>query len=144
MKYNEAYTLITNIQLKLIKPTEELKNRFSEIGVATAEAGIQAYGFQGFLSEISRGAGETASELAKLYGRVRAIRGALGLSGSYAETYAKDLEQIRSSGAETLSKAKALIFETNAKQVELELNKLRISMVNFGQSATDASKIVFD
>ena len=144
MKYNEAYTLITNVQLKLIKPTKELSNRFKEMGVSSAEAGIQAYGFQGFLMKISEGAGETASELAQLYGRVRAVRGALGLGADYAEVYADSLEKIRSAGRDTLAEKKALIFETNARQVEIELNKLHIAMVNFGRGATDVSHVIMN
>lgn len=144
MKYDEAFTLVSNIQLKLIKPTQNLKNLFKEMGIATAEAGIQAYGFQGFLAEIEKGAGNTASELAKLYGRIRAIRAALGLGSKYMETYTSDLKELKEASAETIKKAKDIVFETNAKQVELELNKLNIALVNFGRGATDVTKVIFD
>jgi len=144
MKYDEAFTLVSNIQLKLIKPTQNLKNLFKEMGIATSEAGIQAYGFQGLLAEIEKSAGSTASELANLYGRVRAIRGALGLGSKYMETYTSDLKELKEAAAETIKGAKTIVFETNARQVELELNRLNIALVGFGRVATDVTKVVFD
>lgn len=134
LKYNEAFTLINNVMLKLIRPTDALKEAFSVMGVESAEAGIQAYGFQGFLEKLSDSVGGTATEVGKLWGRVRAVRGALGLTGEAAKKYAKDLEAIRAVSPETLFEAKELIFETNAKQVQIEIEELRNAIVfDFGR-----------
>ncbi len=138
MDHNEAMTLITNTQLKLIKPGTKLKKVFSDIGVVSAEAGIQAFGFQGFLQEIAKHGGSSATEMGKLYGRVRAVRGALGLTNDQAERYVKNLKAIRGAGAETVTDAKKLIFETNAKQLELEFNEISIAVTSFGQSFNSA------
>ncbi len=134
MDHNEAMTLITNTQLKLIKPTGALKKAFAAIGVVSAEAGIQAFGFQGFLQEISKHGGSSATEMGKLYGRVRAVRGALGLTNDQAERYAHNLKEIRAAGAEDVTGAKQLIFETNAKQLEVEFNEISVAVTDFGQS----------
>ncbi len=134
MDHNESMTLITNTQLKLIKPTNKLKEVFNKIGVVSAEAGIQAFGFQGFLQEISKHGGSSATEMGKLYGRVRAVRGALGLTNDQAERYAENLRKIKGAGAETVTDAKKLIFETNAKQLELEFNEISVAVTSFGQT----------
>jgi len=144
MQYNEAYTLITNVQLKLVSPTDKLKSVFKELGVTTAEAGIQAYGFQGFIQKIGETAGSTATELSELYGRIRAVRGALGLGAEYADTYNDSLEQIKKASAQTLQDAKKIIFETNAQQVELELNKLNVTMNQFGRNANSTLLQIFN
>lgn len=138
LKYNEAFTLITNVQLKLIKPTDNLKKRFDELGVATAEAGIQAYGYQGFLEKIMEGSDGTATAIGEMFSRVRAIRGVLGLANDHAEKYVDNLKKIKEASAETLIKAKAFIWETNAKQVELELNRVNIELTRLGRVATSA------
>jgi TP901 family phage tail tape measure protein len=143
IKYNEAYTLITNIELKLIKPTEALRQRFDELGIASSEAGIQAYGFQGFLTKITEGSNATATELGELYSRVRAIRGALGLTGQSAERYISYLQQIKEASASTLEKSKALVFNTNAKQVEIELNKVSVAFTKIGRDITAYSLTFF-
>ncbi len=138
LKYNEAFTLIVNVETKLLKPTEDLKKTFADLGVATAEAGIQAYGFQGFLQQITNASGETASEIGKLFKNVRAIRGALGLAAQ-AKFYTDSLKEIRDASRETLKEAKELTFKTNAKQLEIELNKASVAMTRFGRTLTSLS-----
>ncbi len=144
MRWNEAFTLLTNIQLKLIRPTEALKTRFKELGVTSAEAGIAAYGFQGFLDKITESSGASASALGEMFNRVRAIRGALGLTNENAERYVKNLEEIKAAGAEAVFERKAIIFETNAKQVEVELNRLRnVMVVDLGRGINEVGLAFF-
>ncbi len=136
LKYNEAFTLITNTMLKLIKPTEALKRVYADMGVISAEAAIQAFGFLGFLDQLADAAGGTATEIGKLFSRVRAIRGILGLTGDAAEKAAKNLEAIREAGSADLFEAKELIFKTNAKQVQIEIEELRNALLfDFGRPA---------
>jgi len=135
LKYNEAFTLINNIQLKLIRPTDNLKQAFKELGIASAEAGIQAFGFEGFLNKLTEATGDSASEIGDLFNRVRAIRGVLGLAGSKAEQFAEALDQIKVAGAEDLGKAFETIFETDAKKFEVELTRIKnIFTDTFGKS----------
>jgi len=145
LKYNEASTLMLNIMLKLIRPTEELKKQYKELGIAGAEAGIQAYGFQGFLDKLSEKAGSSATALGKMWGRVRAIRGVLGLANESAEQYAENLEKISKAGAKELFEKRDIIFETNAKQVEIELNRVKnYVLIDWGRDINKAIKSVFD
>ena len=144
LKYNEAATLTTNIMLKLIRPTDTLKELMEDMGVATAEAGIQAFGFQGFLQLLRDEAGGTAEALGLVFGRVRAIRGVMGLTNEATEKYQKTLMALREAGFEDILGAKELIFETNAKQVEIELNALKNAIVfDFGRDALAAINEVF-
>lgn len=144
LRYNEAFTLINNVMLKLIRPTDELKTAFRSLGIVTIEAGIQAYGFQGLLGKLADMTGGTATEMGKLFGRVRAVRGALGLTGAAAEKYAKNLEAIRAAGPETLFEARELIFKTNAKQVQMEIEELKNMIIfDFGRkSLATINKII--
>jgi len=145
LRYNEAFTLINNVMLKLIRPTDAMKNTFKDLGIVTLEAGIQAYGFQGLLDKLTETTDGTVSELGELFGRVRAIRGALGLTGTAAEKVTKNLEAIRAAGVDTLAEAKELIFETNAKQVQIEIEELKNAIVfDFGRNALDIINKVTD
>ncbi len=144
LKYNEAATLTTNIMLKLIRPTDALKKLMDEMGIASAEAGIQAYGFQGFLQKLRDEAGDTAEALGLVFGRVRAIRGVMGLTNEATEKYVKTLEALKKAGAEDILEAKELIFKTNAKQVELELTALKnVIVFDFGRDALEVVNKVF-
>ncbi len=143
LKYNEAFTLINNIMLKLIRPTEAMKDEFKSMGLVSAEAGIQAFGLQGFLELLRKRAGGTATEMGELFGRVRAIRGALGLTGDAAKTYAKNLKLIQEVSAETILEAKMKIFATSAKQVTVEIQRLRNAIVfDFGRGSLSAINTV--
>ena len=137
LRFNEAFTLITNTQLKLIRPTDALKKVFNELGVSSAEAGIQAFGFQGFLEKIAETSGGTATEMGELFNRVRAIRGVLGLTGEAGENFRDVLEEIQTAtGATTLNDAFAEVFQTDAQRFQREINALKNTFVaDFGQTA---------
>lgn len=145
LRYNEAFTLITNTQLKLISPSEKLRKLFDKLGIASAEAGIQAYGFQGFLQQIANQTDGTGTELGKLFNRIRAVRGVLGLTGSAAESFNSTLDQIKAAGTETLEQAFQTIFDTDATKLKRELVEIQALFVSgFGQEALGAITSVFD
>jgi TP901 family phage tail tape measure protein len=140
LRFNEAFTLITNTQLKLIRPTDNLKKAFQELGIDSAEAGIQAFGFQGLLQKLADTTGGTATEMGDLFNRVRAIRGVLGLTGDAAANFQKVLKEIKeASGEVELTGAFAEVFDTDAARFKRELTALRNFFVaDFGQTAISA------
>lgn len=144
LKYNQAATLITNTMLKLMRPTDVLKKTMKEMGVASAEAGIQAFGFQGFLQKLRDAAGGSTEALGEMFGRVRAIRGVMGLTNEATERYVENLKKIEEAGAGDIFEAKELIFETNAKQVQIELNALKnVIVFGFGRDTLAVINEVF-
>ena len=145
LKYNEAFTLITNTLLKLIRPTDALKDVYEDMGLVSAEAAIQAFGFFGFLNQLADAAGGTATEIGELFSRVRAVRGILGLTGQAAEKVAKNLEAISEAGSKELFEAKELVFQTNAKAVQIEMEELRNALLfDFGRPAIAVIAELFD
>ncbi len=145
LKYNEAFTLITNTMLKLIRPTDALKDVYDDMGLVSAEAAIQAFGFFGFLNQLADAAGGTATEIGELFSRVRAVRGILGLTGQAAEKVAKNLEAISEAGSKELFAAKELVFRTNAKAVQIEIEELRNALLfDFGRPALGVIREIFD
>lgn len=144
LKYNEAFTLINNVTLKLIRPTEALKEAYDTLGVASAEAGIQAFGFQGFLEQLSEQSGTTASEIGELFNRVRAIRGVLGLAGNQTEQYANTLREIQEAGGADLEAAFQEIIGTDAKQFQRSLEAIKNDFVGLGEASVSALVTVAD
>lgn len=136
LRYNEAFTLITNTQLKLIRPTDQLKAAFNELGVASAEAGIQAFGFQGFLEQLTEVSGDSASEIGGLFNRVRAIRGVLGLTADEGRRFNENLRRISNVNLDEFQEAFEKVFDTDAQQLQRELTDIQATLVSgFGQSA---------
>jgi TP901 family phage tail tape measure protein len=137
-KASDAQTRLTQVMLKLIRPTDAMKDAFAELGVVSAEAGIQAFGFQGFLEKLRGTTNGSVTEFAELFGRVRATAGALGITGKAAEKYRENLEKINATTTELLEQKVEIILETNAKQVEKELNALQILVVEeFGRGVNE-------
>ena len=125
LRANEAMTLLTNAMLKLIRPTDALKDRMAELGITSAEAGIQAFGFQGFLQEITKGANASATEIGKLFGRIRATRAIMGVSNEQAEIYAENLRQIKEAGEADIFRARKIVLDIDAKQLERDIESVK-------------------
>lgn len=135
VRYSEAYTLINNVLISAIKPSEAMTEVLRKYGVATGEAAIRTFGFVGFLrilqSELNSGG---LSKLAEIEQNIRSIRGALGLvSGDAFAEFEQNLQNI-TNGAEQFRRAGDIIRESPAFKLEQELNKLRnIFAIDFGQ-----------
>lgn len=126
VRYSEAYTLINNVMLKLIKPSEDMQKLFSEWGVSSGEAAIKTFGFVGVMrllqKELDSGGVARIGELEK---DIRAIRGAVGLlRGDAFADFNSSLDQM-SKGAEKFSKAGDIIRETAGFKIEQEINKIK-------------------
>jgi hypothetical protein len=136
---DEAMTLLSNTMRGLLKPTKAMKAAFAELGVANAEAGIKAFGLFGFLDKIRDTSGGTASELAQLTENVRVARGVLGVTGEQADRTAENLRKISEASADFLTLKNDIILNTNAKQVQIELEQIKtILLVDIGQNGLAA------
>jgi len=137
---DEAMTLLGNTIRGLLKPTTEMKAVFAELGVSTAEAGIQAAGgFLPFLEKITAISGDTASEITQLTENIRVARGVIGLTGDQAERAAENLAKIKAVGADLLEQKNNIIINTNAKQVEQDLERVKnLFIVDIGRNALAA------
>jgi TP901 family phage tail tape measure protein len=124
LKYNEAATLIRNVLLKLIRPTDEMKKLFAEWGVESGEAAIKTFGFANVLAKIEEYAQGSSTELGELFGRIRAITGAMLFAGKGLERYNNALEEITNS-QESYGKAAEIVLTNVGKRLDIELNKIK-------------------
>lgn len=124
LKYSDAATQLRGIFVKLLKPTNEMKELFRELGVETAKQGIELYGFGGFMGYVEERTLGAASEVAKLFSRVRGLTGALVLSGEGLKDYDKNLEKIRNSFI-SYDKAVTLVMETEGYQIKKVFNEIK-------------------
>ena len=118
IKAEEAITLLRNVELKLIKPTDRMKEIFRELGVQSGEAAVKTFGLVGTLeriAEITDRSGDTVDELGKAYGRLRAIVGATALS---QKSFREETEKFGDSGDKALQAFLDRLddFDTRASQ----------------------------
>lgn len=141
VKSEEAITLVRNVILKLIKPTDDLKRIFDELGVSSAEAGIAAFGFGEFLARIEKAAGGTTTGIAKAFGRVRAITGALVLGRQGLEAYNETLQaQNDPNLLKDFERNFQTVFTSNGEVVKREANRIKnFFQVELGQNVLTAA-----
>jgi TP901 family phage tail tape measure protein len=124
IRFNDASTLVQNILLKLVKPTEEMKKLFAEWGVSSGTAAIATFGFSGVLQRLDTEAQKGTERLGDLLGQIRAIRGAVGLTGNAFGDYQKYLAEI-TGGQGEYDQAKKIVAESPGQRAQKELTQLR-------------------
>jgi len=145
IRFNEAQTFVRNVFLKLIKPTDAMLDLLDKWGVASGEAAVATFGWQGILQKLGQEL-ETGgiSRIAELFGRVRATTGAIILGRRGAEEFTNDLQQFED-GATNFARAVGLRFESAGARLQKELNKVKNFLIDdFGPKALEAiNNLVF-
>lgn len=132
----EAMTLLRNVELKLIKPTEEMQGIFDAWGVSSGKAAIEAFGFGGVLERLfeqAESSSDAMSEMAQMFGRVRAIVGSLGLKQA---DYNKELELLRESATKA-GQAMDVSMSGAGKRSQIQLQKLSVEFNRAGERALE-------
>ena len=138
IRFNEAQTLVRNLMLKLIKPTDEFNKVLNDMGVSSGEAAIATFGLEGVLirigEELEKGG---LSRIGELFGRVRAISAATLFGREGAKGFSDTLRQFETSLG-SFATAVELRFESAGAQLQRELNEIKnFLVVDFGQSVLE-------
>lgn len=116
VKTSDATTLVTNVILKLAKPTEAMKALMKSWGFETSEAAIKTLSFAGVLRKLAEATdGGKLGELAELFNELRGLRGAVGLTSAFKD-FEKDLAKI-DNAEETFRKAQEIRAESSADKL---------------------------
>lgn len=122
---DEAITLINNVMLKLIRPTDEMKKLLEEWGVASGSAAIATFGFSGVLQKLDEEAKKGSTRLGDLFNQIRAVRGAFSLSGNAFGDFTANLQEIQNAG-DSYKNAAKIVSESFGQQLKVELNKIAL------------------
>lgn len=124
IKFSESSTLLRNVLLKLIRPTDAMKGFFSELGVASGEAAIATFGLQGFLARLEEKSRGSSAELGELFGRIRAITGAMIFANEGIDTFTKNLAEIEDPFAD-FSTAVETVLANTGQRFKIALNEIK-------------------
>lgn len=94
-KYNHTATQLRGIMLKLLNPTEEMKEFFKSLGVETAKDAIELKGFAGLLQEMVTYTKDNSNAMHDLINRERGLTAAFGLTGDKMELFIKNIEAMK-------------------------------------------------
>ncbi|CAM2840691.1 phage tail tape measure protein [Clostridium sporogenes] len=81
LKTDEAVTALKGVFTSVIKPSEEASKTAKQLGIDFSASALKSKGFAKFLEEIKVKTGGNTETMGKLFGNVRALSGALVLTG---------------------------------------------------------------
>lgn len=137
---SEAITFFSGILTALTKPTDELRQKLEQLGFTNAETAIATLGLGGTLESIIKLTDGTSSSIARLFPNVRAIAGAISLTGDGFAQYARNIDSARSATAAFADDKYLQAIGTDANTVTSEINKLRNALtVDLGQGLLRAT-----
>lgn len=147
-KTADAMTLLTNLLIKLEKPTDATRAFFADLGVDSGEAAIKLFGFTGVLQKMVDSVRAGRVDVSAFFDEIRGRKqfGIFEQSIGDIKRFESQLKNI-SGTQELFEKAKEIRGESNADLLVKEFNKLsNIFKVDFGQeilrAAADATKFV--
>ncbi len=120
----ETMTRIKSVMVSLLKPSKALNDVIHESGFASGDAMVKALGFQGTLDKIAKSAGGSKTVMAAMFPNIRALGGALALTGDNAKRAGEDLKGMQDASGATAKalsqqeKSTAFIFQRLKAQVE--------------------------
>lgn len=130
----EATTRLKNTLVAFIKPTDAMSAAIKKAGASSGEALVKQKGFQGALEAVIGSTDGTKESLAKLFPNIRALGGALSLTGKNARSAHGDLAAFRDVTGAT---NKAL--SQQSKSIAYQWNKIKAT---FSAIAIAAGSVV--
>lgn len=141
IKYTDANTLISNVLLKLYKPTEAMKELYKQWGVETGEQAVQMLGFAGVMRKLAAETKNGSIEINQLFNELRGLKGAEGLIGAF-DTFEENLTKITNS-VDNYQRAVQIRGESPADYLNIELNKFQnILTQDLGQALVNGLGVI--
>lgn len=116
----ESVVRLQGAMTKFIKPSETMAEALKKVGVESGEQLIRQRGLQGAIEAVAGATDGSKASFAKLFPDVRAMQGALALTGKNARGAKEDLAAMRDSAGAT---GKAL--EQQSKSLSYQWNSLK-------------------
>ena len=125
LKASEAATQLRGVMTAFLKPTQDMKKAFEELGVSSGEDAFATWGFQEALTKVVGTTDGSTSAIAKLLPNVRGLAGALRMAEEGAAKYHEAMEKIGQSDRAMLNKKLEEFTSTDAERLTREINKLK-------------------
>lgn len=120
---SETFTRIRNLLQTMIKPGAELTSAIKGLGYESGEALIREKGLQGSLEALIGTTGGTKDEVAALFPNIRALGGALALTGDNSKAARADLDALGDSAGATKR-----AFEEQSKSLTVQWQRLMANL----------------
>jgi TP901 family phage tail tape measure protein len=131
-----AMTLLENLMVKLIKPTDAMKEMLKSWGYETGTAAIAALGFAGVIQKMAQETETNKAKFGELFNTMRGLRGIFGIT-SDMEKYKDTVDKIKNSYKDYVE-AQKRIQESPGMKLSLEFERIKTFLTtDFGSSAVN-------
>ncbi|KYH35830.1 phage-related minor tail protein [Clostridium tepidiprofundi DSM 19306] len=125
LKTDEAVTAFKGVLTSVIKPSDEAAKMAKKLGIDFSVSAIKSKGFSKFLEEIKEKTGGNTELMGQLFGNVRALSGALVLTGKGFKDFNTSLDAMKNSAGATDE-----AYKTMTNTIGFKLNKLKNTSKN--------------
>ncbi|QEK12577.1 phage tail tape measure protein [Crassaminicella thermophila] len=125
LKTDKAVTAFKDVLTSVIKPSDEASKMAKKLGINFSVSAIKSKGLANFLEEVKKKAGGNTEVMGKLFGNVRALSGALILTGKGLQDFNISLDAMKNSAGATDT-----AYKTMTNTIGFKLNKLKNTSKN--------------
>jgi TP901 family phage tail tape measure protein len=118
-----AMTLLENLMVKLIKPTDAMKDVLRAWGFESGQAAVAALGFAGVINKMSNETENNKAKFGELFNTMRGLRGVFGITNDM-EKYNETLKQIKGSYEEFIE-AQKRAKESEGFKLSVEFERIK-------------------
>lgn len=119
----EAATQLKQTYVSILKPSEELTAQIKKMGFETGEAAIKSLGLEGFMQKLTVAAHGSGAAFADWFPNVRAMNGALGITGKNIKTLHENINAMKNSQG-----AASAAFEEQSKSISVQWQRVKASL----------------
>ncbi len=131
---DKAMTQLLATMLKLVKPSTALSKALGQIGFTNIKAATSTLGLVGTLKALVATTDGSVEALGRMFPRVRAIQGILGLVGDEGERFDSIFKEIQNTAEGTTKKFAAFILATDAEEFRRNIQTIKNLFVeDFGK-----------
>ena len=133
LKTPEMMTGIRGILTAIVKPSEEAKDLIQELGIGFDTATLKSKGFITFLNDLLEVTEGNVEMLARLFPNVRGLTGLLSVATDQGGEFARQLENITTSGGKTTRMFETMMEDTTS-QIAILKNNVMAKLKPLGDS----------
>lgn len=119
----EAATQLKQLYVSLLKPSEDLAGVIKKMGFESGETAIKQLGLAGLMSRLTQAAHGSGKAFADWFPNVRAMNGALGISGKNISTLRENIEAMHKSQG-----AASDAFKEQSKSISVQWMKVKAAL----------------
>lgn len=131
METSEAITAVKGVITTIVQPSQEAAKAAAALGLDFSASALKARGFEGIIADVMKATGGSADKMATLFGEVRALNGAMQLTGDGMEFFNKALNQIENSTGSSAAAYEKMV-NTFKNQSQMLLNNAQGLLISVG------------